>query len=206
MFEKIKKFFKKENPPAKVHFYREDIWGEISKTLEPFVTEGLTMYGEAVGYTKSGGYIQAAKGGLGYDYGCAPGEFKLYLYRITFTNYSGKVFEFSAKQVKDYCAKFGLNYVPEFYYGYAKDLFPELSLTEHWNQNFLEKLSETYLEKDCDICVNKVPAEGIVLRKETLDIDVYKHKSFRFKMQESEMLDSGEVDLETQESEQGSDE
>ena len=48
---------------------------------------------------------------------------------------------------------------------------------------------------------NKVPGEGIVLRKEVLDIDVYKHKSFRFKAQESEMLDTGEVDLETQESE-----
>ena len=76
-----------------------------------------------------------------------------------------------------------------------------MSLENHWQENFLQKLSETYLEKDCDICVNKVPGEGIVLRKETLDIDVYKHKSFRFKAQESEMLDSGEVDLETQESE-----
>ena len=182
------------------HYYNEDIWGEISKTLEPLVSEGITMYGEAVGYTRGGGYIQAAKNGLGYDYGCAPGEYKTFIYRITLTNVGGKVFEFSAKQVKDYCAKLGLNYVPEFYYGYAKDLF-DLSLENHWQENFLQKLSETYLEKDCDICVNKVPGEGIVLRKETLDIDVYKHKSFRFKAQESEMLDSGEVDLETQESE-----
>ena len=183
------------------HYYGEDIWGEISKTLEPLVSEGITMYGEAVGYTRGGGYIQAAKNGLGYDYGCAPGEYKMFIYRITLTNISGKVFEFSAKQVKDYCAKMGLNSVPEFYYGYAKDLFPELSLENHWQENFLQKLSETYLEKDCDICVNKVPGEGIVLRKETLDIDVFKHKSFRFKAQESELNDSGEVDMETQESE-----
>ncbi|CAM6002679.1 unnamed protein product [Sphagnum balticum] len=190
-----------DNPNSQ-HFYGYDLWKDISDILKPFITEGITIYGEAVGYTKAGGYIQAAKGGVGYDYGCAPGEFKLYIYRITSTNYSGKVIEFSAKQVKDYCAKFGLNYVPEFYYGYAKDLF-DLPVENHWQENFLQKLSDTYLEKDCDICVNKVPAEGIVLRKETLDIDVYKHKSFRFKMQESELLDSGDVDLETQESETG---
>ena len=188
-----------DNPNSQ-HFYGYDLWKDISEILKPFITEGITIYGEAVGYTKAGGYIQAANGGVGYDYGCAPGEFKLYIYRITSTNYSGKVIEFSAKQVKDYCAKFGLNYVPEFYYGYAKDLF-DLPVENHWQENFLQKLSDTYLEKDCDICVNKVPAEGIVLRKETLDIDVYKHKSFRFKAQESELLDTGEVDIETQESE-----
>lgn len=196
MFEKIKNLFTKENPISnKVHFYGEDIWGEISKTLDPFVTEGITMYGEAVGFTKGGGYIQKD-----YDYGCNPGEYKLFIYRITSTNYSGKVIEFSAKQVKEYCEKFGLNYVPEFYYGYAKDLF-DISLEEYWQENFLQKLTDTYLEKDCDICVNKVPGEGIVVRRETLDIDVYKHKSFRFKEYESKALDSGEVDMETQESE-----
>ena len=180
----------------KQHFYGEDIWGEISKMLDPFLTEGLTFYGEAVGYTRGGGFIQK-----NYDYGCVPGEFKVYIYRITFTNVSGKVFEFSAKQVKEHCTKFGLNYVPELYYGYAKDLFPELSVTEHWQENFLQKLSDVYLEKDCDICENKVPAEGIVLRKESLDVDSFKHKSFRFKEYESKQLDTGEVDMETQESE-----
>lgn len=181
----------------KVHFYGYDLWNEISKVLEPYLTEGLTFYGEAVGFTKDGAYIQK-----GYDYGCAPGEFKVFIYRITSTNHSGKVFEFSARQAKDFCNKFGLNYVPEYYYGYAKDLFPEVSVTEHWNENFLTELTENYLEKDCEICVNKVPGEGIVLRREDLEIDVYKHKSFRFKQYESEQLDSGEVDIETQESEQ----
>ena len=186
---------------SRVHFYGEDIWGDIAKTLESTLTEGITLYGEAVGYTKGGGFIQA-----NYDYGCNPGEYKTYIYRVTFTNITGKVFEFSAKQVKEYCTKLGLNYVPELYYGYAKDLFPELSITEHWNEEFLQKLSATFLEKDCDMCVNPVPAEGIVLRKETLDIDSFKHKSFRFKEYESKQLDTGEVDIETQESESVSEE
>ena len=52
------------------------------------------------------------------------------------------------------------------------------------------------------MCVSTVPAEGVVLRIESLDIEAYKHKSFRFKEWESKQLDTGEVDLETQESEE----
>jgi hypothetical protein len=178
----------------KNHFYGYDLWGDIAQNLKGCLTEGISLYGEAVGYTKTGAYIQNQ-----YDYGCDPGKFETYIYRITLTNASGKVFEFSSQQIKDYCNKFGINHVPEFYYGKAKDLF-DLPLGEHWNVSFMEKLSDEYLEKDCDICVNKVPAEGIVLRREVSDIDVYKHKSFRFFEHETKQLDSGEIDLETQES------
>jgi len=176
------------------HFYGYDLWGDIAQNLKGSLTEGISLYGEAVGYTKTGAYIQNQ-----YDYGCSPGKFETYIYRITMTNASGKVFEFSSSQVKEYCQKFGLKTVPEYYYGKAKDLF-DLPPDVHWNESFLEKLTEEYLEKDCDLCVNKVPAEGIVIRRETFDIDVYKHKSFRFFEQETKQLDSGEIDLETQES------
>jgi hypothetical protein len=179
----------------KNHYYGYDLWGEIAKELNEYLTEGLTIYGEAVGFTKDGGYIQK-----GYDYGCEPNKFKIYIYRLTLTNYSGKVFEFSTQQVKNFCTKYGLNYVPEYYYGKARDLFPEINLDEHWNENFVQKLSDVYLEKDCDLCVNEVPAEGICVRREVSDIDVYKHKSFRFKQHETNLLDSGELDLETIES------
>lgn len=178
----------------KNHYYSYDIWEEAAKILEPSLTDGVSFYGEIVGFTKDGGYIQKD-----FDYGCKPGEFKIFIYRVTLTNASGKVFEFSARQAKEYCNKLSLNYVPELYYGFAKDLF-DIPTDQHWHQNFLSKVTETYLEKDCDMCANKVPDEGIVLRKEVLDIDVYKHKSFRFKEFESKQLDTGEVDLETQES------
>jgi len=181
---------------GKEHFYGYDLWGDIAKTLEEYLTAGLTFYGECVGYTKSGAYIQS-----GYDYGCEPGKFKTYIYRITLTNVNGKVFEFSTQQVKDYCERFGLNSVPELYYGKAKNLF-DIPVNEEWTQQFLENLCNEYLEKDCGICVNSVPDEGVVLRREISDIDVYKLKSFRFFELESKQLDSDEVDLETQESEE----
>jgi hypothetical protein len=178
------------------HFYSYDVWGDIAKSLEENLTAGITLYGEAVGYLKTGAYIQN-----GYDYGCEPGKFDTYIYRITFTNPEGKVFEFSTQQVKEYCHKFGMKPVPELYYGRATDLF-EIVVDDNWASNFVQKLSEVYLELDCDMCVNQVPAEGICIRREVFDIDVYKHKSFRFFEWETKQLDSDEVDIETQESEE----
>lgn len=196
MLDKIKNIFKKKEPiNTHRHFYGVDLWGKVSEKLEPFLTEGLTFYGEVVGYVAPEIYIQKQ-----YDYGCNPGEFDIYIYRITQTNASGVVFELSWSQVKDFCEKVELKTVPEYYFGYARDLF-DIPVESHWQENFLAELTEKYLEKDCDMCVlNSVPAEGIVIRKETSDFEAFKHKSFRFKEHESKMLDSGEVDLETQES------
>jgi hypothetical protein len=75
-----------------------------------------------------------------------------------------------------------------------------LAVDDKWRENFLAALSERFLEKDCDICRNKVPAEGIVLVPQSGYYQPFKHKSFRFKEQESKILDTGEVDLDTQES------
>ena len=66
-------------------------------------------------------------------------------------------------------------------------------LEEHWHINTLETLKEVYLEHNCDMCKNVVPGEGIVIRKEKLNLyEAYKLKSFRFLEHETKMLDDGE--------------
>jgi len=87
------------------------------------------------------------------------------------------------------------------YYGKAKDHFPEIADTNHWHENFLNKMINTYLEKKCTLCKNDVPSEGVILRKDTPhEWDAFKLKSFTFLEGESKQLDSGEVDMETAES------
>lgn len=187
------------------HFYGEDIWADVSRDLEPFIKDGMTIYGEIVGFTRSGKPIQG-----GYDYGYDPlGQFNLpygiYIYRITYTTVLGQVFEFSAKQVQDYCKEYGLKAVPEFFYGRASTLLsPGVLTEEQWQAELLDKLLTAYnMEKDCDICKNKVPAEGFVLRIEGPIYDAYKLKSFRFRERETKELDKGTVDIETEESQGG---
>jgi hypothetical protein len=175
------------------HFYSHDIWGSAAKSLEDALEPGITLYIEIVGFTEDGGYIQPK-----YDYGCAPNKFDVYVYRVTHTDCDGRVFEYSAPQVEEYCMRKGIKPVETYYYGLAKDLF-NISMDTHWHQNFLDQMCNMYLEKDCPYSKNKVPDEGIVLRRDVPNqIDVYKLKSFRFFMMETEQLDNDNfVDMES---------
>ena len=189
----------KEINPNAQHFYKTDIWYDVAKEIYPSLRKGETVYGEIVGYTKDGGAIQSMKRG-DYDYGCKPNEHKFYAYRITVTNTDGVSFDLSFPQVKERCNQMGILHVPEYFYGYAKDLYPELDTEHFWHDNFLAKLQEDYLEKKCSICVNDVWDEGIVVRNESMNLESFKLKSFNFKMGETEQLDAGVLDLETEES------
>lgn len=178
-------------------FYKEDVWKLVADKLQPMLKAGISVYGEIVGYSPSGKWLQKD-----YDYGCNVGEYDYYVYRVTYTSPAGDVFEFSDRQVKEWCAKNGVKMVPPYYYGTLKDMFPDVDVSEHWHDTVLERLIEQYLEKDCDLCKSKtVPAEGVVIRKDNVhDFEAFKLKSFRFLKKETEDLDAGIVDLETEQS------
>ena len=180
------------NPNTK-HYYNEDIWKLADEQIKPFLQKGMSAYYEIVGYVPGGAMIQK-----GYDYGCEPSTFKVYIYRLTYTNPDGKLFEFSAKQVQDFCKKNGLNAVPQLFYGFAKDFSDERMTEENWQNKLLETLKAKYNEKDCFMCYNKVPEEGIVIRVEGLDFEAYKLKSNAFYEWETKQLDIGEVDIESE--------
>lgn len=181
------------NPNAQ-HFYNEDVWGLAHKQLEPFLTKGMTIYYEIAGFLPDGGYIQKD-----YDYGCEPNKFKIYIYRITYTNEDGNVIEYSMRQVQDFCRLYHLNPVPLLFYGQAKEFSDERMTEENWQNKFLTTLQEKYNNKDCYICQNKVPEEGVVIRKESLELEAYKLKSPKFYEWETKQLDKGEVNIEDNE-------
>ena len=192
------------NPKVK-HFYDDDIWGVAHKELLPFILNGMTFYYEIVGFLPSGGYIQKD-----YDYGCNHKEHKIYIYRITYTNIDGKVFEFSATQVQNFCKEKGLTAVPELFSGKVSRFItiaeqilgkePRIfNLEEDQDlirEHFLQLLKDLYNEKNCYICKNKVPEEGAVIRLEKNEFEAYKQKSNRFYEKETKELDSGEINIE----------
>lgn len=181
-------------------FYGGDMWGTIKDELKEFIPKGYTFYGECVGFTKEGGAIQPK-----FDYGCAQPEHKNFIYRITFTNADGIVRDLTSSEVNEWALKAGFDYVPAFYVGKANLLFPELNADEHWHENFIKKLEEKYNEKDCFMCKNVVPEEGIVLRRESsFQFEAYKLKSFRFLEHETALLDAGVEDMESASYEQES--
>ena len=197
------------NPSVTRGFYDCDIWSLGLEVVKNYLIKGMSLYCEIVGYMPTGSAIQGK-----WDYGCVYDPkvyryqemsatqmyqaklFDIIVYRITMTNVDGKVHEYSAKQVRDWCIENGLHPVSELYYGKAEDLF-DLDVHNHWNENFIDKLREKYLEKDSVLCKNKVPEEGIVLRREVTNIDVYKLKANRFLVKETQELDKGAIDIES---------
>lgn len=189
-----------EDPKAKDHFYGYDLWEDIKNEVGEFIPKNYTLYGEALGYTKEGGFIQG-----GYDYGAPEKEFKLEIYRITVTNPDGLVTELSTPEIQEFCKKTGLTSSHQFYYGRAIDWLTAQGHDDRdwerdeWTETFVKELEKQYNEKDCFMCTNKVPEEGIVVRKERLfSYEAYKLKSFAFLQKESKDLDSGQSDMESE--------
>lgn len=185
---------------GKNHFYEYDLWGEIKDELKDSLPKGYTVYGECLGYTKSGGYIQKP-----YDYGCEQGAKKLMIYRITFTNEDGYVWNLQTPEIKEFCERYNLEYVPLFFYGMAQTFYNVFHVVEgdkpdvdKWREGFMKELESKYTEKDCFLCKEKVPEEGIVIRKESPFVfETYKLKSFKFLEYETKLLDEGVEDMES---------
>ena len=184
-------------------YYNCDIWAEADKIIRPHLQKGMTIYYEIVGFLPTGRYIQK-----NYDYGCVPpkeGEsfthekhFKVRVYRITMTNVDGYVHEFSAKEVQEWCKANDLIPVTEYFYGYAKDLY-NIPIDDNWTDTFWDTMANDknfYMECNSPSCVNKVPHEGLVIKKEDMKSRAWKLKTFYFIRGESADLDAGVSNIE----------
>ncbi len=190
-------------------YYDSDVYGEIAAAVEPMLADGVTVYGEIVGFTKTGSAIQKE-----YAYGCDPANpirhNRLVVYRVTVTTPDGKVFELPWPEMIDWCLKRGIEPVKELFYGKACDLIPTYGAVvslDSWQDAILDRLEQTYVH-DQDCAANPgLPAEGIVVRVERGGgHDAFKLKNFRFLERETKLLDQGVEDVETLESEGASNE
>ena len=187
------------NPNQKVGgYYGEngDVWGHWAEKLNGLVPKDYAIYCEIVGYTPNGSPIQK-----GYDYGCKPKESKLMVYRITV---DGKELEIPEviKFGEELKSKLGDEIIsfPIFYQATLKELYPDVSVENHWHENVLELMKNEKrwgMEEMETMCNNKVPREGVVIRKANDPVsEAFKLKCFKFFEKERDMMDKGEVDIE----------
>lgn len=173
----------------KQHFYDIDIWSVVGNELKTAIPRNVTIYSEICGYLPNGSMIQKD-----FDYGAVEGQHKVYVYRITVNNQDGSVINLSTKQCQEFCERAGLTFVPVYYDGEAYKMYSDISTDDEkeWRDKFIKALEKDYNEMDCPICRNKVPREGVVLRKENsyIDFEAYKLKSFRFLEKESKIEES----------------
>lgn len=181
-------------------YYKDDIWKDVSDLVTPFLNKGMVAFGEVVGYTKSGESIQKS-----YTYDCAPGTFKIIVYRMAQTLPDGKLLEMPTQYCQNWCRTNGFQFAPVYFTGKLSEFLPktETQTLEEWQHVLLEKLMNSFnMEKDCEFHTkSKVPAEGLVIRVlDNINWEAYKLKSFRYKEFETKAIDKGDVGLEDVES------
>lgn len=208
---------------SKVHkgYYEEDVWGEYYNLLKPYIPEGYTIYGEIVGYV--GGLAQMIQ--KGYDYGCAEGNNRLMIYRVSVADpENGKRRELNIPEVQEFITSLRsrmaagcrsreaavgvcnegadrLMDIPVLYQGCLGDLYPEIADAPDWNARLLECFKadgdRLGMELDEPLCKGKVPREGICIRIMNDPVnECFKLKTLRFLGKEAELIDKGEVDIE----------
>jgi len=193
-------------------YYETDVWGEYYSILKPYIPKGYTLYGEIVGYV--GGLGQMIQ--KGYDYGCAEGENRVSIYRISVSKGDRnheltipEVLEFTYTLIRQMTEAEDTNAgrilpLPILYQGTLANLYPDLDTTDHWHENLLERLKQDIvnfgMEQEEPLCQNKTPREGICLRILNDPItECFKLKTISFLGKEAEQMDKGESDIEMQE-------
>lgn len=177
-----------------------NLWKHWGEKLSDRLEAGFTLYGEIVGYTGGEKFIQK-----GYHYCQEKGTNEFYCYRITVTNVNGRVIELNRLQINEMCERLGIKVTPMFFFGKAKDLYPEIQVDECWSANFLENLdNDERLGMNNVMCKynnKEVPSEGVVVRIESLiRPEPFKLKNYKFLERETKEMDKGEVDIETEQS------
>lgn len=200
------------------HYYGTDIWGCVNRAFEKFLSPGMTVYGEIVGYIEGTSQMIQAK----HDYGCEPGQWKFMPYRITMTDGTGYKTEMNVEEVqtwincildtygnekayqpgaKWYTYKDCLMPLNILYHGPLKDMYKDIDVENHFHENLLERMKNDkewlLMEKNEPMCKNKVPREGVVIR---IDDDIcpraWKLKSKAHYNLEALAHDNDEVDIE----------
>lgn len=191
------------NPGATLGFYGIDIWEPVKNLIGKYLTKGMSIYGEIVGYIEgTNQMIQPDR-----DYGCNVGEWKFMPYRITETDKDGvvtewpmsKVYDFTQTLLLDYPELFGKILVPKLLYlGKFCDLYTDIPVDNNWSTNVLNRMKEDTtllgMELDEPMCKIAGPREGVVVRVGDV---AYKLKTQRHLAMESERADNGDVDIES---------
>lgn len=165
---------------------------DAMEIVKPYLEKGMTIYGEIAGYAngkpimpvhsisalKEKAYTKKYGDKVVYSYGCKEHEFRLHVYRISFTRENGEQVDMSQKQMEQWCKDRGIlttfEVAPQMVYnGDVDSLRAKVeALTER-----PEVLTEDYIDPSHI-------SEGIILRVDsgTLVPKFYKSKSYAFRV------------------------
>ena len=191
-----RKVIKDANNPNQNHYYETDIWTNEGKKLDGLLPENYIVYAELVGWTPEGQPLQK-----GYTYGLPVGTCEMFIYRITIINEKGLMTDLSWNQIKEFCSKNGLKYVPQLEENQMK--FVKKNIWGYLDNRFFDGVSEHSTKWRNTLWLGEdktIVDEGVCIRADGLLPKILKAKSPKFLEHETKILDTGEEDLESSQS------
>lgn len=195
-----RKAIKDPNNPNQDHFYGEDIWTDALKVFGDKIPKNHIIYGELVGYVPgTNAAIQK-----GHTYGEHEGSYELYVYRVAIITEDAELIDMSWDQVRYFCERHGLKHTPELdrmpkaVFDHTK--FEELDYYKEHQFALTHGDRDPYVDAPVRLSAGGTGKdEGIAIR-----IDrgsgpaLFKFKNKSHYLYESDQLDTGEADLESQ--------
>lgn len=184
------------------HFYGYDLWTKKLAEVGDRIPENVIVYGEIVGYTDGGAEIQK-----GHAYGQDPGANQLYVYRVSVITNSGDLYDLSWDQVRHFCDTHGFEHVRELWRGFKRDFnvadFSEVDFYADFRRQIRDGDTRVYPDAPVPLSGAGTGAdEGIAIRVERggpIPL-LFKVKNDSHYLYETNQLDSGEADIEAEES------
>ena len=174
------------------NFYGTDIWSKIAQKYEDVIPEGITIYGEIVGWASEDTPIQKD-----YTYRVPKGEQELYVYRVTVTTSSGDHYDLSDGAMREFCRARDMKVVPLLatYTGPLLDFDLESFMDRRFADEYLANNS-CYNEEPVMLAEESPVDEGVVIRVEGVVPSFYKLKGPEFYAHQTAMLDDAVEDIE----------
>lgn len=173
-----------------IGYYDDDIYNQALDKIAHLIPKSWVIYGELIGWTPNNKPIQPK-----YTYDVPVGQCHLYVYRIAIVNDDGISCDLSFHQMERWCKENGLNICPKIWEGPKKDF------------DYTKYMDIKYFESGYTNCIplsrDSPCDEGVVIRIEgPLIPEFYKAKSPIFLGHETKELDSGNITLEDEQSEE----
>lgn len=189
-----------EELPGKNHFFTSgDLWSEVAKqNLKDKLNEGECVYYEIVGKTYSGEDIQS-----GYSYGfIAPIPF---VYRISNINHQGIEIDLSYDQMVDRCTQLNLRACPILFKGTLLEFIKKyIQDPDDTEEALLSDIFYNLLLEKPSILDPLVVEEGFCIRVDKYPKpEIFKIKSKKFLLHESNQKDKEIVDIEESQIKEG---
>lgn len=184
---------------GKQHFYADDLWSVYADThrLSEVIPPGYLVYGELVGWTPEGAPIQP-----NYTYDLPQGESVLYVYRVATVTPSGVVTDLSWPATKAFARGIGLDTVPELWTTMHEGFEPDSWMDKNYYDDWVAGAGDGWPDMPVPLSDPDSVDEGLCIRYDGPNgIYILKAKSPIFLGHESALLDTGEADIESEESE-----